>query len=273
MVLAKKMWISIEPNRGRIDIYPEAAQQRLTQHDWSTPLQLGHTCFNATITLENGIIMQRTPAIPGINGKRAGRRTVINCRTSTIRIFEIPRFGWSFYNNDNSTAIKSMEVAVPIQESGKYVWQWCYQTNLQNAKDNDWIPYPPEVNQSLEQNWNEGATTSIRVEIGIKKLRIEMKPMSTFHKQVDEQTSNMRWVRRFFITDNRIEQIQRALMENVPIDTCAICYTDFQDSPLTPTRTLGCNHVFHQICLQPVLIGNNPKCPMCRVAIPILTSR
>lgn len=45
--------------------------------------------------------------------------------------------------------------------------------------------------------------------------------------------------------------------------TCSICQEDYKEF----VRTLGCGHVFHDICIDQVIWSDQLKCPLCQVAI------
>jgi hypothetical protein len=45
-------------------------------------------------------------------------------------------------------------------------------------------------------------------------------------------------------------------------DTCPICFDDFKEDNII--RQIKCNHIFHQSCIDPWLLNESYKCPVCR---------
>jgi len=45
-------------------------------------------------------------------------------------------------------------------------------------------------------------------------------------------------------------------------DSCPICFDDFKDENIV--RKIQCTHIFHKDCIDPWLLNENYKCPVCR---------
>ncbi|KAH8888991.1 hypothetical protein GQ53DRAFT_226719 [Thozetella sp. PMI_491] len=68
----------------------------------------------------------------------------------------------------------------------------------------------------------------------------------------------------------RPHQLENAQLSSSVIQTCAICTEDFSKG--VQVRKLPCEHVFHQSCLDPWLLGFAVTCPMCRLDIQAYTA-
>jgi hypothetical protein len=79
------------------------------------------------------------------------------------------------------------------------------------------------------------------------------------------------------ITNNGKETLDQASLNSVSLtdtfsnlddeikkkfDTCPICFDDFKSENVV--RKIKCNHIFHQSCIDPWLLNESYKCPVCR---------
>jgi DNA-directed RNA polymerase subunit RPC12/RpoP len=50
--------------------------------------------------------------------------------------------------------------------------------------------------------------------------------------------------------------------EKKKYNTCSICFDDFKDESII--RKIKCSHIFHKDCIDPWLLNQSYKCPVCR---------
>lgn len=71
------------------------------------------------------------------------------------------------------------------------------------------------------------------------------------------------------VTDEILDQnTKKIIFKNLDLNlkinykTCSICIDDYDDD--SEIRQLNCNHVFHITCIDPWLLKESYKCPLCR---------
>ena len=53
--------------------------------------------------------------------------------------------------------------------------------------------------------------------------------------------------------------------EKKKYNTCSICFDDFIDNSII--RKIKCSHIFHKHCIDPWLLNQSYKCPVCRDSV------
>jgi len=83
----------------------------------------------------------------------------------------------------------------------------------------------------------------------------DITPLTNNGKETLDQTSlnSVSLTDTFSNLDNEIKK---------KFDTCPICFDDFKEDNII--RQIKCNHIFHQSCIDPWLLNESYKCPVCR---------
>jgi len=261
------MWVSLEPKQGiRADAYPQEAQEKLNAAAPGSIVPLGASCFHATVHVRAcGNHYQTTPAF---EHKQAGYRSVKRLDVTDTEVKAYFATGrWTLHIDPACVQVKILPVpSVPNQIK----WEWCMQTSIQRAYEKDWIPYDEEAQQLLEQAWKAGVASNVELQIGIRKYTVLVDPCASIMKQVNEDASKRRFVRRIARTSEH-ETSLKELFEKQKLEigdnSCAICLNEFSETLSLPRMTTTCGHQFHATCIDPILQRGDKRCPMCRTAL------
>ena len=255
------MWISCDPRSGRLDAYPPCVQEKLNAWNGSTShVDLGRMCFNATVHFNSsdGTYTQKTPGIP--NAKPPGRRSVMNATSNRVKLYVNQRQYFLYGAEDAFLDWRD----VPEIEDGHYVWQWCTETSLAKALDNDWIPYQPDVDSQIEEAFTTNQDSTL-AQVGTKRIQIVFDGNGPFYKQLDIDTGNRRWIRRHFLKVSQRNKIAMHLKKDVPEnELCCLCLEEFSESEYVPTTKIRCGHVMHSACFDGYKQRGSRTCPLCR---------
>lgn len=265
--------ISLEPIVGAaLDVYPESVQSEILRLRPGESVYLGADCFGATVYCDaSGSLHQKTPSV---GTKRAGIRDIvlIDEDVETIDVVRLEERRWIFEQSRLAHNLagesRRLDVASSLRRPpDTFLWQWSMQVDLGRAREKDWVAYMPvhssEIERSFQSNEDECAVT-----VGLRRYHIvfvtdEEGNRLPYAKQVDRERNRVRWVRRGACT-------QRNAPPPESEDSCALCCEDFADTQAWPWTRTTCGHVFHAVCLLPIVSGPQAtnRCPMCRTALP-----
>lgn len=265
--------VSLEPIVGAaLDVYPENVQSQILGLKPGECVYLGADCFGATVYRQaSGSLHQRTPAI---GTKRAGIRDVvlIDADTDTIDVVRSDEGRWIFEKGSPSREPagewRRLDVASSLRRPPEtFLWQWSMQVDLGKAREKDWIAYMPVHSSAIESSFRAGER-ECGVTVGLRHYHIvfvvdEEGNRPPYAKQVDRERNRVRWVRRGACT-------QRSAPPPDSEVSCALCCEDFAATQAWPWTRTPCGHVFHAVCLLPIVSGPQAtnRCPMCRTALP-----
>ncbi len=256
-------YLHLDPVTGVVEPYSNDIQRILNMKSIPSETFLGSRCFNATVHLqEDGAHYQTTPAISSGRGygKPPGYRQVRKITSSlpsTLYKTHTP-YGWRFSSSSGE------HVLIHYPKNQVAVWQWCSEASF-TADADKWVCYETSVNDALEMAWrNEGSDDfELVIAVGISNKRITINRNNAFFRQNDTKIhTNQRWVRRIFMEQSDLQCIRDSSSQNCPDGVCAICLSGYTETTMTPRKTLPCNHIFHCVCLTPIV---EKRCPLCRV--------
>ena len=256
------LWGSIEPNSGKLHIYPET-QQIEEAYQRGDPTIFLQECFNATIFLTQPY-KQNTPAV---GSKPPGYRSVIReIPGQTIKIY-----WWDnkkrWYTNPTHNQTYTKDITVNNVEFLPPKWQWCDLdiANSRNAKDKNYKNYANEYNDLIENAYNT-RQPCVDLTIGLTYYKIHTF-VGSYAIQENMTTNIKRMVRR-----GRAKTIIIPLPEELQDESCALCTDSFAETSDIPIIKTTCGHTFHHTCINQYKARNqhNQKCPMCRAPLAFL---
>ncbi len=261
------MWISFDPRNKHVDVYPYYVQILLDNDlHIKRKIPLGPSCFNAVISMDDdNNVWQKTPAK---HGKCQGMRSV-------IKINKDERYVNIYTDKNGFKTLHPISITFELYPIGyipdTVVFEWSLKDNLAQTTEKDWIPYDESTCEKLEHIWQQKTGGSIDLQLGLRNYKINISNTDCYHEQVDVQRHRKRVVRRVLLPQNTIINKRSLLQQRVKDfksdDECALCYENFIDTPHMLTRTLECGHIFHGACVQPVILNEFPRCPLCRQQI------
>lgn len=235
------VWLSLDPVRGEIDLYPHIIANKIEKAYQSDKERciLGEDFFNATVHFDDNMY-QTTPGQHFGRGayKQPGYRTV--CRmvseSDNILIFgrrvygewrmceesksersflkTIPRDCVLFLDSDDvlPRIWTAEDLTMKENEQTFIVWQWCSVTNknFDRITEADWHPYLNENNKAIETSY-KSSKTDADIRIGQRDMKVHFTSnfISCFATQRHGYKS--RAVRRKIITGRELVELLNKL--------------------------------------------------------------
>ena len=254
------MYASLEPRLGtRLDVYPPYAHSIIGSLQPRASVALGKDCFGAKVTrTESGKLYQTTPKV---GNKPPGYREIVRIDGIDNLTIYRSRHGWRVVGDQVPDGARTMQLCVKdasVMPPTRFGWQWCSNTNIAMASNQQWIPYSDEDSTSIENAFD--TNSEIQISIGLKQytikfLRDDAGEPIPYGMQIDEHRDRLRFIRRS-ATD---------IVSFSPPDSetnCALCCETFEDTAHLPWTKTSCGHFFHCACINCLPPGS--KCPMCR---------
>lgn len=252
------MFASLEPRLGtRLDVYPSHAQSMIASLQPTQTVALGKDCFGAKVTrTASGKLFQRTPKV---GSKPPGYREIVRIDNIDHLMVYKSRHGWRVVGDQPpDDAMRLCIKDVSVMPPTRFGWQWCSNTNIAMASNQQWIPYSDQDSTSIENAFD--TDSEIQIGIGLKQYRIKFLRDDAgeripYGMQIDERRDRLRYIRRS-ATD---------LVSFAPPDSetnCALCCESFEDTAHLPWTKTSCGHFFHCACID--CLPTDSSCPMCR---------
>jgi len=299
------IWVSIDPRSGDVHVYPRNIVQALETAFGANASQVSLRGFGSlfddkTVIFDGGTSHGNKPIQRSSAG---GARDVRRIRSgdAEISIHVYRERGWRIADEcvpgvtqeKKIHVVQQLDVAASSTEDGLSIacrtaaaasaakgmeglWEWC---QILGAKDISQVPsdqwglYTEEHNTAIEKAFAAGEP-SVQICIGIRTYDIIFSG-PTSGKQVDTKLRKRRQVRRCEVPKGEVSQRLEEAISNMQftnsadasLETCAVCYCDFADTPTMPTVQLpGCGHRFHGACVQQ-LADQRETCPLCRADV------
>jgi len=245
--MSQIVWVSLDPVRCKIDIYPNAIATRIEKlYNGRYPFNtsccvLGSDFFNATIHFDpSGNNYQTTPgmylgrACFKQSGYRSVNRCVVTDGSITIHTKQVDT-EWRITNSEleskrtytvtpppadiiitnilkEDTTIKAWagdDLTSESLDTLVVVWQWCLQTrgNISRYSSNDWIPYNNENNILIEQGFQHHYM-NIKINLPVVGVRvIHFNNNSLYASQSSLDNTKVRVVRRIVTSINQLKEM------------------------------------------------------------------
>jgi hypothetical protein len=245
--MSQFVWASVDPVRGKVDIYPKTIALRIEKSYneldvfGRSPCVLGSDFFNATVHFHpSGTHFQTTPgqSFGRAGFKQPGFRSVKRCLVlnGTITIYSKKVRGeWRITNSEPDSDITFTEIPSPhniiisdnledpseikpwesfdleADDDNKLVvsWEWCLQTrgDVFKFSDINWRPYNCYVNKVIEQAFSS-SLMSITIDLPvIGERKICFNSDSCFAKQESLDKIKIRTVRRVVKTVKELNTV------------------------------------------------------------------
>lgn len=270
-----KIWVSLDPVNGKIDIYPHDICKKISKAkaDGKSCIFLDKEFFNATVHFrENNQHTQTTPEVrSGAYTKPSGYRHVRCIPFSEKIVLFLDVHG--NLTEDPAKMIREITTEVSpdyfgIMKTIKPYWQWCTLTidtskkPIFNLPGEYWKFYSPENNKIINDAFGANKQTC-EIEVCLTKYTVKfIDPI--YAKQIDPIDHKVRLVRCMQLSDDEYDKLRQTSKPNFNLDdTCAICLDAFASTLHIPTITTTCNHTFHGICIQKIADQGSP-CPYCK---------
>lgn len=257
--MAFYLWISVDPVRGKIDIYPKHIALLIEEDFKKNKVNcvLGDKFFNATIYFaSDGKFHQTTPGISmGRMGiKKPGFRTVkrvymLNPDNNTLYVpvkLHHRECRIDYHPIEDARVISCtipeedkiyVSETIPVihekmtcwngedlnnnNDKDVIVWQWCKKTNqnITTLNDSDWMPYLVNDNKMIEEAF-ENNHNSIEIRLFDNTIRtIQFVQNNIYGFQMDYINNKKRVIRRVIIKISKLKELICNKQENSEIDS------------------------------------------------------